>query len=48
MRDPASGLSLLKNRYRIMLTRGIEGTFVLVEDKRTLEHLMETVSARVS
>jgi hypothetical protein len=45
LRDPASGLSLLKNRYRIMLTRGIEGTFVLVEDQRTLEHLMETVNA---
>ncbi|MEM0157359.1 MAG: DNA/RNA helicase domain-containing protein [Thermoplasmataceae archaeon] len=48
VRDPASGLSLLKNRYRIMLTRGIEGTFVLVEDQRTRDHLMETVSSRLN
>lgn len=48
MRDPSRGLSLLKNRYRIMLTRGIEGTFVLVEDQRTLEHLKETVKAELN
>ena len=48
LRDPARGLSLLKNRYRIMLTRGIAGTFVFVEDQRTLEHLMEIVNAGVN
>jgi DUF2075 family protein len=48
LRDPARGLSLLKNRYRIMLTRGIEGTFIFVEDQRTLEHLMEIVNAGIN
>lgn len=32
-------LRLLKNRYRIFLTRGIKGTYVFCEDKETLQSL---------
>jgi uncharacterized protein len=38
-------LELVKNRYRIFMTRGIKGTFVFCEDDATREHLLnlETV-----
>lgn len=34
-RDPSSALRLLRNRYRILLTRGIFGTIVYCEDPET-------------
>ncbi|NPB07754.1 MAG: DUF2075 domain-containing protein [Aquificae bacterium] len=37
--DPRA-LPLLRNRYRIFLTRGIRGTFVFCEDRETLEMLL--------
>lgn len=36
-------LSLLKNRYRIFLTRGIKGTYIYCEDKETLEFLLRLI-----
>ncbi|MDY6985810.1 MAG: DNA/RNA helicase domain-containing protein [Candidatus Thermoplasmatota archaeon] len=36
-------LSLLKNRYRIFLTRGISGTYIYCEDKETLEFLSRLI-----
>ena len=32
---------LLKNRYRIFLTRGIKGTCIYCEDGETLEYLLK-------
>jgi DUF2075 family protein len=36
-------LFLLKNRYRISLTRGISGTYIYCEDKETLEFLSRLI-----
>jgi len=38
---PDLALELLKNRYRIFLTRGIEGTLVFCEDQETREFLLK-------
>ena len=37
---------LLMNRYRVLLTRGIKGTFVFCEDKETAE-FMKGISGQV-
>ncbi len=37
-------INLLKNRYRILLTRGISGTFVFCEDTETAEYLKSIIS----
>ena len=34
-------LELLRNRYRIFLTRGIEGTVLCIEDNETAEYFRE-------
>jgi DUF2075 family protein len=41
--NPAIALTLLKNRYRILLTRGILGTAVCAEDPETSEALVHTL-----
>ncbi len=33
-------MTLLKNRYRIFLSRGIKGTFIFCEDEETAEYLL--------
>jgi DUF2075 family protein len=38
-------LDLLRNRYRIFLTRGIRGTFVFCEDAETRQHLLRLMAA---
>ena len=38
-----TAVKLLINRYRIFLTRGIKGTFVLCEDQETAELLRRLV-----
>lgn len=45
--DEANALPLLKNRYRIFLTRGIQGTYVYCEDKETAQLLKEIVRLTV-
>jgi hypothetical protein len=42
--DPATAMRLLQNRYRILLTRGIFGTFVYCEDPETGEFLRSLVA----
>lgn len=37
--DPQRALELLKNRYYVMLSRGIRGTYVFFEDRETLNHI---------
>ncbi|MEM0120335.1 MAG: DNA/RNA helicase domain-containing protein [Thermoprotei archaeon] len=37
--NPTLALELLKNRYYIMLTRGIRGTYVFFEDQQTREYV---------
>jgi hypothetical protein len=43
-KDPVAALRLLQNRYRILLTRGIFGTFVYCEDLETGEFLRSLVA----
>ena len=38
-------MQLLINRYRILLTRGIKGTFVFCEDKETGDFLKHRITA---
>jgi len=38
-RDKELGLRLLKNRYYVMLTRGIKGVYLFVEDEKTKEFI---------
>ncbi|MCL4340738.1 MAG: DUF2075 domain-containing protein [Candidatus Thermoplasmatota archaeon] len=40
--DPRA-VTLMKNRYRILLTRGIEGTYIFCEDKETGDHLRNAI-----
>ncbi|MHB9301521.1 DNA/RNA helicase domain-containing protein [Thermofilum pendens] len=42
-KDPGKALELLKNRYYIMLTRGIKGTYIYPEDGETGRLLREVV-----
>ncbi|QGA53838.1 DUF2075 domain-containing protein [Sulfolobus sp. E5-1-F] len=42
--DKAKALELLKNRYYVMLTRGIRGVYLFFEDQRTGEHVRELFS----
>ncbi|MBP1356873.1 MAG: DUF2075 domain-containing protein [Sulfolobus sp.] len=42
-RDKGKALQLLKNRYYIMLTRGIKGTFIFFEDDVTKSHFKNNV-----
>lgn len=42
-RDQEKAAQLLKNRYYIMLTRGIKGTFVFFEDSETGKHVRELI-----
>jgi DUF2075 family protein len=39
--DPATAMTLLRNRYRILLSRGIFGTAIYAEDAETREFLLE-------
>ena len=41
---PERARSMLINRYRIMLSRGMEGTYVYCEDGATLDHLRSILS----
>ena len=38
-RAPKQALKLLKNRYLILLTRGIKGVYIFFEDKKTAEYV---------
>ena len=40
-RDPARAEKLLKNRYYVLLTRGIRGTYVFFEDPETREFVTQ-------
>lgn len=45
--DPKSketAIKLLKNRYRIFLTRGIKGTYVFCEDEKTANYLSSLIT----
>jgi DUF2075 family protein len=44
-KDPSKAERLLKNRYYIMLTRGIRGTYVFFEDLETKEFVKRTISS---
>ena len=46
-RDREKALRLLKNRYYIMLTRGIRGTYIYTEDKETGEALKKYIEKAV-
>jgi len=37
--NPKLAIDLMMNRYRILLTRGIKGTFVYFEDQETMKHV---------
>jgi DUF2075 family protein len=37
--NPKLAIDLIMNRYRILLTRGIKGTFVYFEDEETMKHV---------
>jgi len=41
--DPSRGIDLLRNRYRVFLTRGMLGTFVFCEDNETRDFLSDVV-----
>ncbi len=43
-----TAMALLVNRYRILLTRGIYGTFIFCEDKETGDHLKQLCTAKNS
>lgn len=43
-RDPEQALRLLRNRYRIFLTRGMLGTYIFCEDGRTSAYLASVLS----
>jgi DUF2075 family protein len=45
-KDVKRALELLKNRYYVMLTRGIRGVYVFFEDKQTGEKVKELVSIK--
>ena len=42
-RDPSQATLLLKNRYYVLLTRGIRGTFVFFEDAKTRDFVENSV-----
>ncbi|EZQ12035.1 MULTISPECIES: DNA/RNA helicase domain-containing protein [Acidianus] len=42
-RDKEKALQLLKNRYYIMLTRGIKGTFLFFEDDQTGQYMKQNI-----
>ena len=41
--DPEAAIGLLRNRYRILLTRGIFGTAIYAEDTETREFLVRSI-----
>ena len=42
-RDPTQAMILLKNRYYVLLTRGIRGTFVFFEDAETRDFVKDSI-----
>ncbi len=42
-KDKKKALALLKNRYYIMLTRGLRGVYVFFEDKETANSVKELI-----
>ncbi len=43
-KDPKKAIDLLKNRYYVLLTRSIKGTYIFFEDEETGIHVKEEIS----
>jgi uncharacterized protein len=42
-KDPATFLALVKNTYRVLLTRGLQGCYVYFQDEQTRDFVLSRV-----